>query len=295
MGTGNRPWTEVSALFAPPMTDSFSGGLAFGYFPKSPLAQGADYGLVDVTGNNVAVRADWNALKAQFANTTAAPAAAPSPAVGNGGDTDCPAQSGNFLASTRLPPTPDVGLCNCMFADAWECQPTAEVQSDPVQLGELLGVACGLLSENNARVECDEAIGSDGQAGTYGNWSGCSQGYRLTWAMSAYTALSRPDAERSCDFNGAGVLLPSPANRTQAASATAGCVASFGSPQQTDVPVNAAASAAASTGSSSRSPTATSSAGATGGSPAGAAALQQAMPLTLAALVAVAAGAAVLA
>jgi len=36
-----RLWTEVTALFAPPVSDVFSGGVAFSYFPTSD-----GYGMV---------------------------------------------------------------------------------------------------------------------------------------------------------------------------------------------------------------------------------------------------------
>lgn len=42
-----RLWTEVAALFASPVSDVFSGGVAFSYFPTSD-----DYGMVTISDND---------------------------------------------------------------------------------------------------------------------------------------------------------------------------------------------------------------------------------------------------
>ena len=42
-----RIWTEVAALLAPPVSDVFSGGVAFSYFPTSD-----GYGMVSFSGDN---------------------------------------------------------------------------------------------------------------------------------------------------------------------------------------------------------------------------------------------------
>lgn len=42
-----RLWTEVAALYAPPVSDVFSGGLAFSYFPTQD-----GYGMVTFSGAN---------------------------------------------------------------------------------------------------------------------------------------------------------------------------------------------------------------------------------------------------
>lgn len=41
-----RMWTEVAALLSSPMSDTFSGGVAFSYFPTSD-----NYGMVEISGN----------------------------------------------------------------------------------------------------------------------------------------------------------------------------------------------------------------------------------------------------
>ena len=41
-----RLWTEVSALFAAPVSDVFSGGMAFSYFPTSD-----GYGMVNISSD----------------------------------------------------------------------------------------------------------------------------------------------------------------------------------------------------------------------------------------------------
>lgn len=41
-----RLWTEVAALLAPPVSDVFSGGIAFSYFPTSD-----GFGMTTINGN----------------------------------------------------------------------------------------------------------------------------------------------------------------------------------------------------------------------------------------------------
>lgn len=41
-----RMWTEVEALLSAPVSDVFSGGIAFSYFPTND-----NYGMVTLSGN----------------------------------------------------------------------------------------------------------------------------------------------------------------------------------------------------------------------------------------------------
>ncbi|EPQ28890.1 uncharacterized protein PFL1_03691 [Pseudozyma flocculosa PF-1] len=188
-----RPWTEVASLLSAPMTDTFSGGIAFSYFPQD---YGLDYGLVSVSGDSVTLRNPaWDNLKAAYARA-APPATSPSSAAPS--FPACAEASDSFPASPQLPPTPNRELCSCLSDEAFGCHVVAATENEPTILGSLIGTACGYLDE--AGSGCN-AIIADGEAGTYGNYSFCGVAQRLEWAMSTYQEISSFDAQ-SCDFAG---------------------------------------------------------------------------------------------
>ena len=83
------------------MTGVYSGGLVYEYSQED-----SDYGLVDVKGNSISTRPDFDALKSAFANTE-------NPS-GDGGFTtnnkpsECPTKSSTWLPGTdALPAMPD--------------------------------------------------------------------------------------------------------------------------------------------------------------------------------------------
>ncbi|CAO1620368.1 unnamed protein product [Parajaminaea phylloscopi] len=198
-----RPWTEVSALFSPPMTNAFSGGIAFTYFQKDPAASGKDYGLTTTSSSGaITLRSDWAALKAQYAATSNVSTVVPS----NGTNVPYPACNtsppSSFQASATLPPTPDVNLCSCFESKAWPCVANDIPKNSPAVLGTLLDQACGYIG--NVGGSCDP-LTADGASGTYGNVSACSPLYRLDWAFSHFYALTQNNAA-SCGFAGNATL-----------------------------------------------------------------------------------------
>lgn len=216
-GADSRPWTEINAIFSPPMTDSFSGAVAFQYFPKDPSAEGKDYGLVSFEGGDVVKRADWATLKSQFAGVNPSTAASTSrpalPACNEQG-------TGAFAASSQLPPTPDVAYCSCLESTAWPCVARPSARDNPAILGLLTNQACGFLGQ--AGSSCS-AITANGSTGTYGNISFCSPVQRLDWAFSSYYQATNNNAQ-SCDFSG-NATLKANANSSAAGSrqAAAAC------------------------------------------------------------------------
>ncbi|PWN98416.1 hypothetical protein FA09DRAFT_329478 [Tilletiopsis washingtonensis] len=253
-GADARPWTEVAALFSPPMTDSFSGGVAFTYFPKDPEAAGRDYGIVAFAsdaGNDgdVRQRSDFGALADQFRNATG-PAAPPSPEPTT--STTCPSQSDSFLAAEALPPTPDIQLCQCMEDSAWSCLPTTRTAGDSDAIGTLFDSVCGLLDRNDAPVGCDEALTADGAAGVYGNWSMCAPAQRLSWAFDAYWQLFRNEpSANACNFDTQATLRADPTNNdADAAAATASCIAGNQAPTAVFTPQLPSSTASSSGGGS---------------------------------------------
>ncbi|KAJ9478290.1 1,3-beta-glucanosyltransferase [Pseudozyma hubeiensis] len=250
VGTNNRPWTEVQALYSTPMTNTFSGGVAFSYFPQQ---SGLDYGLVSVSGDSVTTRADWQALKREFANTSA-PTTTPSGSTPS--YPTCRGNTTNFPASTTLPPTPNPALCSCVESNAFSCALVPSTQNAPNTIGFLTGQACTYLSEQGGSCA---PIQSDGQTGVYGNYSFCTAAQRLEWAMSRYYQITNFNSD-SCDFAGnATVKVPPQPSSSAIDGAFATCLSQDPVGVQTPMPnVGATANSTVSAGAATPSQTAAS-------------------------------------
>ncbi|BEI87921.1 uncharacterized protein CcaverHIS019_0106390 [Cutaneotrichosporon cavernicola] len=187
-----RLWTEVAALLATPVSDVFSGGIAFSYFPTSD-----GYGMTTIDGNTVTTNSDFTRLSAQYGNATGPN----SPAMSSQQNTaaTCPQESASLLATTNLPPTPNPDVCNCLDNSAFSCLVNNATANDPVKVGALINIACDLLAQAGSNVDCT-TIGSNGTTGTYGPLAMCSPDIKLSWAFSAYYMLN--PVATSCDFSG---------------------------------------------------------------------------------------------
>ncbi|KAK8843496.1 hypothetical protein IAR55_007156 [Kwoniella newhampshirensis] len=214
-----RLWTEVAALYTSPVSDVFSGGMAYSYFPTAD-----GYGMVTFSadGNTVTTSQDFTRLATQYNATN--PANAPVKSSVTAGQLDCPPEGASLLASSNLPPTPDESVCNCVNQNALACHVLQSTANEPTVLGSLLDYACSLLGSSNSGTSCD-AIGGNGTAGTYGQLSFCSPAIKLSYAMSAYYEFN--PIPSSCDFGGNATLSSNRPNTAQdATSAAASCLAS---------------------------------------------------------------------
>ena len=155
------------------MTEIWSGGIAFSYFPAES-GQG-QFGMVTIDGNTVTTSADFTRLKTQYGQ--ASPPNTPS--QGSTSDSSypsCPAQNSTFLASSSLPPTPNDAACACLEPKlACKFSPPPGTNSTAISVinGQLLGTACGLLATSGGN--CLD-IASNGTSGTYGRVSFCDAG-----------------------------------------------------------------------------------------------------------------------
>ncbi|WVQ81620.1 hypothetical protein IAT38_003744 [Cryptococcus sp. DSM 104549] len=245
-----RLWTEVAALYASPVSDVFSGGVAFSYFPTSD-----GYGMVSFSsdGQRVETEDDFALLGAQYNKTS--PPNSPAKGSSSAATTNCPSESSSFLASTDLPPTPDESVCNCLNENSLACHVKQTSADSPTIVGTLLDYACSLLGSSNSSGSCDP-IGGNGTSGTYGQLSFCSPAIKLSYAMSVYYQLN-PE-ETSCDFGGNATLSENRPNTAQdASSAASSCLAAEASG---GVFTPTAAGGASSTASSTSTGTAASSA-----------------------------------
>jgi len=239
-----RLWTEVGTLFSTPMSDIWSGGVAFSYFPAQS-GQG-QFGMVTVDGNTVTTSEDFDRLKAQYGNLTL-PTTPSQSSAGSTSYPSCPAQSDTFLASTKLPPTPNAATCACLHS-TFACQFTPTTPNVSTIVGPLIDTTCQYLGQVNGN--CNQIAG-DGQTGTYGAVSFCDPSTKLSYIMDQYYELTNRNAQ-SCNFAGnATINSQAPSSSSAVSAAQSSCLAN---PSATFVP-----SAAATSGTSR--PTSTSSSG----------------------------------
>lgn len=223
-----RVWTEVAALLSTPMTEVWSGGIAFSYFPAES-GQG-QFGMVTISGNTVTPSSDFTRLAAQYTNST--PPNSPSQSsTSDSTYPSCPAQNSTFLASSSLPPTPNDPACTCLETGlSCDFNPPAGTNTTAVSLinGQLLGTACGLLS--NSGGNCNDII-SNGTTGTYGRVSFCSASEKLSYVMSLYYESQNRNPS-ACDFGG-NAKVNTNAQSKSASSVAESCIAN---PNATFVP-----------------------------------------------------------
>lgn len=189
-----RPFTEVQAIYSKPMTDVWSGGVAYEWTQENN-----NYGLVKLsTSNSTAgaahadIMADYTNLQTQLAKVNP---------QGEHMDTfhlvrsapACPSHSNNWKASLNLPPTPSAKACECL-KNSVSCVASDKVSvagtNGKSTIGTQLDIMCGLTP-------CDEIKG-DGVAGKYGAFSYCEPREKLTWLYHAYSQNNMG----ACDFEG---------------------------------------------------------------------------------------------
>lgn len=152
-----------------PMTNVWSGGLAFSYFPVT--SKGHNFGMAALSPDNktITTNADFDNLAAKFnavtfVNTPAKGSATAASLPG------CPATSPPaWSVSTTLPPTPDDAACGCL-ANELSCVFQPPTPDYMVLVGKLIGIACGLVGQVGG--SCDD-ISSNGVTGVYGRVAMC--------------------------------------------------------------------------------------------------------------------------
>ncbi|PBL00945.1 glycoside hydrolase family 72 protein [Armillaria gallica] len=251
---GPRLWTETQALFSSQMSDVWSGGIAFSYFPATSV-QG-QFGMVNISsdGSTVTTGDDFARLKTEYGQIS--PPNSPSQSSATTTYPACPTTNDTFAASSTLPPTPNEDACNCLFRSL-DCQFTPQTSNYSAIVGELINTACSLLGSSGG--SCDD-IGGSGANGTYGRLSGCDPTIKLSYVMSEYYERNNKDAQ-ACSFSGNGTVN-SAASNAVATSAATSCVSN---PSATFVPSSPATLAGGSGGSSSTSTGSSGSSGSSGG------------------------------
>ncbi|EFI28656.1 1,3-beta-glucanosyltransferase [Coprinopsis cinerea okayama7 len=214
-----RLWTEVDALFSSDMSDVWSGGIAFSYFPAQSAA--GQFGLVTVSddGSTVTVSEEFQNLADHYSAVTG-PNSPSRNSVPASTYPACAASVAGFDASNTLPATPNESACNCLQS-ALSCQFTPPIADYSDINGELLNIGCSLLGESGG--SCDE-IGGSGATGIYGRLSGCDPVVKLSYVMSQFYEGEGRDA-RACSFSGNGTVNAAASSTESAEALASSCIA----------------------------------------------------------------------
>lgn len=223
-----RQFSEVQSLYGSDMDGIWSGGIVYMYFQEAN-----DYGLVTIDSNgDVSTLDDFNNLKSELASVS--PSTVKSSDVSTSSGTfSCPATNSDWSANTALPPTPNSGTCDCLYASL-ACVVNDNVSEN--SYSDLFSYLCSVVS-------CSD-ISVNGTSGAYGSYSFCSSKDQLSYIMNKYYE-KQGSAKSACSFSGSAKLK----------SATSGSSCSS---------ALSAASASASSSSSSSSSKSSSSSSASG-------------------------------
>ncbi|CCE88726.1 Piso0_001504 [Millerozyma farinosa CBS 7064] len=200
-----RKFTEVGTLYGSKMTDVWSGGIVYMYFQEDN-----NYGLVSTSGSKVSTMDDFNNLKSQLGSIS--PSSANTKDVKSISATSCPSTGDYWSASTKLPPTPDEQICNCMF-DSLSCVVDSDVSSK--DYGDLYSYVC-------KDIDC-AGISANGTSGKYGAYSPCSDKEKLSFVLNLYYKKNG-GSKSACDFKGKGSV-----KSAKTASSCSGFLSSAGS------------------------------------------------------------------
>ncbi|PLW04550.1 hypothetical protein PCANC_14841 [Puccinia coronata f. sp. avenae] len=197
LSPGNpRVWTEVPILFSTLMSDLWSGGVAYSYYP-TPLG----YGLVDYS-----TKAEGRALRTKDFDNLAQwyrqvkPPNQPKLKSLVAPKQKCTSTNSNSFAITSvLPPQPNAEACNCADRAAFTCQ--VRKDASPLVIAELLEDICKDLGVAPGSGEGCAAISSASSKASYGRLSACSPTTRLNYAMTRHFINSGLDP-KACSFSG---------------------------------------------------------------------------------------------
>lgn len=254
-----RLWTEVGTIFSRPMSDIWSGAVAFSYFPAQ--SNDGEFGMVTIDGDSVTTGDDFNRLKAQYGNVTL-PTVPSKSSAGSTQFPSCPPNNSTWLASTSLPPTPNDDACTCLDG-ILSCLFTPKTSNTTAIVGSLLDFGCSSLGGVGG--SCAD-ISANGSTGTYGRVAFCDPSTslfrtlhlyhllkcgvsatdtKLSFVMSEYYEATGRKAT-SCDFSGnATINQNAPSSVSGANAAATSCLAN---PSAVFTPSAPSSSAAGSTG-----------------------------------------------
>ncbi|CAI5759689.1 unnamed protein product [Candida verbasci] len=98
-----RPFSEIEVIYSDEMSSVFSGGLVYEFSEESN-----NYGLVEIDGDSVSPKDDFDNLKKEF-NKTSNPSG-DGGYLSTGGANNCPSQSNDWNVTNDIPDTPNGAL-----------------------------------------------------------------------------------------------------------------------------------------------------------------------------------------
>lgn len=207
-------------------------------------------GLVNVGADNKATTlADFTAYSKQIATVKPSGVQSASYSPSNSAQA-CPTLGKTWNAVSKLPPSPNEQICNCMVQNL-TCKAKADITADVIKTN--FDYIC---DPNNGNF-CG-AITADASTGVYGAFSMCNPVERLSKAFDTYY-FSQPANANACDFKGAAVKQnPKPPASCQAAISQAGPA---GTGVITSTPTGTGSGASGASGGSSPTSTKKSTAG----------------------------------
>ncbi|KAK6457863.1 uncharacterized protein RJT20DRAFT_125736 [Scheffersomyces xylosifermentans] len=184
-----RPFTEIETLYGSTMTKVWSGGIAYEYFEEVNR-----YGVVkENLDGSITKLEDFDYLKHRLNSVNPQGISMEDQKSLEPIVVGCLEQTGSWKASTKLPPKPDQGKCECLWYNS-TC------------ISEDYSIFDKLCPEGY----CEEVIG-DGINGVYGRFSDCEAKQRLSYAIGQYYADKGDKDEQYCQAK--HVLLGSPPNK----------------------------------------------------------------------------------
>ncbi|KAA8898278.1 hypothetical protein TRICI_006596 [Trichomonascus ciferrii] len=188
-----RKFTEVGTLYGDKMTDVWSGGIVYMYFQEEN-----DYGLVSIKDDKVSTLGDFSYLSKELAKISPS-SAKTGDVTGTRETVKCPAATGkSWKANSKLPPSPNQGVCDCV-SNAAKCVVADDVKEK--DYGKLFGYICG-------EIDCS-GTQANGTKGEYGAYSGCDGKAQLNFLLDLYYKKNKEN-KSACDFKGSASVVDSP-------------------------------------------------------------------------------------
>lgn len=185
-----RTFTNIGAMYGPEMQDMLNGGFVYEYFNEAN-----DYGLVSLKGSSVSTLPDYSAFSTEIVKATPTGVNSASYSVTNTALQACPTIDDLWKASSKLPPTPDQDLCDCMVKSL-SCVVSDSVSSD--NYGDLFNQIYGFGVSDYV-----SGIAANATSGEYGAYSMCQPKDQLSWALNAYYNVqsAKGNGANACDFS----------------------------------------------------------------------------------------------
>jgi len=218
-----RTFTNVPVMYGPKMDGFLTGGVVYEYF------QGANnFGLVTLQGSSISTMTDFAAFSTEIATVSPTGVNSASYTPTNS-PAACPTVDASWQAASKLPPTPNIDLCECMLPTL-SCVLNNSTSSS--KYSDLFSTVCGYGA-------CS-GIEANYTTGVYGEYSMCNTQQQLSYAFDTYykAQVKAGNSASACDFGGAATTQ----SPTSATGTCASLLANVGSAGTTPTGTSSASS-----------------------------------------------------